>query len=155
MIESKQLLYGERKLSDTALDGLFGGLAAGATMAVYLMLWDLVAGRGSGTVLGMFDPSERGVALTGALMHLALASVYGILFGLVWWALRRALHWSVPAWLAGAVYGLLLLAVAKVVVLPAAVSPLAEIPTLHFAVAHVTYGVVLGYLSERIGARSV
>jgi hypothetical protein len=59
------------------------------------------------------------------------------------------------ALLAGAAYGLLLLAVAKVVVLPAAGSPLVEIPTLHFAVAHVIYGIVLGYLSERIGARSV
>src|SRR5688572_21548696 len=91
MIESKRLLYGERKLSDSALDGLFGGLVAGVAMAVYLVVWDLAAGRGSGAVLGMFDPSERGVALTGALMHLAVASVYGILFGLLWWALRRAL----------------------------------------------------------------
>lgn len=59
----------------------------------------------------------------------------------------------VAAQRAGAVYGLALLFVAKAVVLPAAGSPLAEIPTLHFAVAHVIYGVVLGYLSERIGGR--
>jgi hypothetical protein len=153
MMHSKQLIDRRRTTSDAALDGLFGGLTAGVAMAVYLVAWGLMTGMGPGAVLGMFDPGERGVALTGALTHLAVASVYGILFGLIWWALRRTLRLGVPAWLAGAVYGLLLLLVAKAVVLPAAGSPLAEIPTLHFAVAHVIYGVVLGYLSERIGAQ--
>src|SRR5215213_7721180 len=99
MIESKRLSYNERKISDTALDGLFSGLVAGVAMAVYLVIWGLVAGLGPGAVLGMFDPGERGVALTGALTHLAVASVYGILFGLIWWALRRALRLGLPAWL--------------------------------------------------------
>jgi hypothetical protein len=154
MIESKRLAYRERKISDAALDGLFGGLAAGVTMAVYLVIWGLTERLGPGAVLGMFDPSERGIGLSGALTHLAVASVYGILFGLTWWSLRRVLRVGVPAWLTGTIYGLLLLLVAKAVVLPAAGSPLAEIPTLHFAVAHVIYGVVLGYLSERIGVRA-
>jgi hypothetical protein len=96
----------------------------------------------------------RGAALSGALTHLAVASVYGILFGLIWWALRRGLRVAVPAWLAGALYGLALLAVAQAVVLPSAGSPLAEIPTLHFALAHLVYGVVLGWLSERMGGRN-
>jgi len=153
MIESKRLGYNDRKMSDAALDGLFGGLVAGVVMALYLVIWGLTVGLGPSAALGMFDPSERGIALTGALTHLAVASVYGILFGLIWWALRRGLRLGVPAWLPGMVYGLFLLLVAKAVVLPAAGSPLAEIPTLHFAVAHVIYGAVLGYLSERIGVR--
>jgi len=153
MIDSKRLAYGERKVSDAALDGLFGGLAAGVAMAIYLVVWGLTAGLGSGGVLGMFDPGLRGMALAGALTHLAVASVYGILFGLIWWALRRGLRLGARAWLAGILYGLALLLVAKVVVLPAAESPLAEIPTLHFAVAHVIYGAALGWLSERIEAR--
>jgi hypothetical protein len=155
MIGSKRLAYSERKLSDAALDGLFGGLVGGAAMAAYLVAWGLITGLGAGVVLGMFDPRERGVALSGALTHLAVASVYGILFGLIWWALRRGLRLGAPAWLAGAIYGLALLAVAKAVVLPAAGSPLAEIPTLHFAVAHLIHGAVLGFLSERIGAPAV
>jgi hypothetical protein len=154
MIESKRLAYNERRMSDSALDGLFGGLAAGVAMAIYLVIWGLREGLGSGAVLGMFDPSFRGIALSGALTHLAVASVYGILFGLIWWALRRALRLSVPAWLVGTVYGLLLLLVAKAVVLPAAGSPLTEIPILQFAVAHMIYGAALGYLSERIGVRA-
>ena len=155
MIESKRLAYNDRKLSDAALDGLFGGLAGGVAMGAYLVIWGLAAGRGPGAVLGLFDPGERSVALNGALTHLAVASVYGILFGLIWWMLRRTLRLGLPTWLAGAVYGLALLLAAMVVVLPSAGSPLAAIPTLHFAVAHVIYGVVLGRLSERIGGRAV
>jgi hypothetical protein len=155
MIHSKQLIDRRRTTSDAALDGLFGGLAAGLAMAAYLVVWGLVTGSGPGTVLGMFDPRERGVALSGALTHLAVAAVYGIMFGLIWWVLQRGLRLGVPAWLAGIVYGLLLLLVAKAVVLPSAGSALAEIPMLHFTVAHVIYGAALGFLSERIGARVV
>jgi hypothetical protein len=153
MIGSKRLAYAERKVSDTVLDGLFGGLAGGVAMAAYLVIWGILTGTGPGAVLGMFDPGERGVALSGALTHLAVASVYGIVFGLIWWVLRRGLRLGLPAWLAGAVYGLALLLVAKAVVLPSAGSPLAEIPTLHFAIAHLIYGAALGAVSEQIGAR--
>jgi hypothetical protein len=154
MIESKRLALSARKMSDAALDGLFGGLAGGVAMAIYLVLWGVTAGQGPGAVLGMFDPNERGVALTGALTHLAVSAVYGILFGLIWWSLRRVLRLGVPSWLVGALYGLALLLVAKLVVLPAGGSALAEIPALHFALAHVIYGALLGWLGERIGTRS-
>lgn len=153
MIDSKRLAYNERKVSDVVLDGLFGGLAGGVVMGLYLVLWGMAIGRGPGTILGMFDPNEHGAALAGGLTHLAVAAVYGILFGLVWWVLRRVPRLSVPAWFAGAIYGLVLLAIAKSVVLPAAGSPLAEIPALHFAIAHVIYGAALGYLIELIEAR--
>jgi hypothetical protein len=155
MIHNEQLIDRRRTTSDAALDGLFGGLAGGVTMAAYLVAWGLIMGMGPGAVLGMFDPDQRNVAAAGALTHLAVAAVYGILFGLIWWVLRRGLRLGVPAWLAGVVYGLLLLLAAKAVVLPAAGSPLAEIPTLHFTVAHIIYGATLGFLSERIGARAV
>ena len=155
MIGIKHLAYSERKLSDAVLDGLFGGLAGGLAMAAYLVAWGLIAETRPGVVLGLFDPSERGTALTGVLTHLAVASVYGIVFGLIWWVLRRGLRLGVPTWLAGAVYGLALLLVAQAAVLPAANSPLAAIPTLHFAIAHIIYGIVLGSISEQIAARSV
>jgi hypothetical protein len=154
MINSNRLAYGERKLSDAVLDGLFGGLAGGIAMAIYLVLWGLLAGRGPAAVLGLFDPALRGAAPAGALTHLAVAAVYGILFGLAWWVLGRMLPGANPAWLAGALYGLALLAVAKLVVLPAGGSALAEIPTLHFAVAHLLYGAVLGLLAEHMAGRA-
>lgn len=154
MIESKRLVYTERKLSDMALDGLFGGLAGGVAMAAYLLIWGLMAGLGSGAVLGLFDAGQAGVTMRGALTHLAVASVYGIMFGLIWWALQRGLHTSVPAWLVGIIYGVLLLLVARAVILPAAGSALAEIPTLHFALAHAIYGAALGWTIEQIARRA-
>lgn len=155
MIQSKRLVYNERKLSDLALDGLFGGLAGGVAMAIYLVIWGIVDRRGAVAVLGMFDPAMRGVAMTGALTHLAVSAVYGLLFGLIWWVAARLRRGLVPAWLFGALYGLALLALAKSIVLPAAGSPLAEIPTLHFAIGHVIYGALLGFVAESIGARAV
>jgi hypothetical protein len=55
----------------------------------------------------------------------------------------------VPLWPAGLAYGLVLLLVAEVIVLPATGSPLRDIPIVHFALAHVIYGVVLGLLIAR------
>jgi hypothetical protein len=151
MIGSRRLVWSERKPSDMALDGLFAGLIGGVAMAAYLLLWGLAAGRAPGALLGMFDPGAHGQALAGALTHLAIAAVYGIVFGLLRWLSRRAAG-TVPAWLIGAAYGLSLLIVAQRLVLPARGSPLAEIPALHFAIAHLVYGAVLGWLSERLAS---
>jgi hypothetical protein len=154
MIYSKRLADRSETMSDTILDGLFSGVAAGVAMAAYLVVWGLAVGKGPAEILGMFDPNGGAVAAVGALMHLAVAAVYGILFGLFWWLARRIIRRSIPAVAAGVVYGLALLIAAKVVVVPAADSTLAAIPVAHFALAHVIYGVVLGYLSERMGARA-
>lgn len=153
MRESKQVLYRARKRSDVTLDGLFGGLAGGAMMVVYLVLWGWMGGEPPQTVLGLFDPNQLGVPLTGLLTHLAISAVYGILFGLIWWALHRVLAFRVTAWLAGVAYGLALLTVAKAVILPLSGTPLAEIPTLHFALAHMLYGAVLGFVCERAASQ--
>jgi hypothetical protein len=48
MIESKRLADSGRKISDVALDGLFGGLAGGVAMAAYLAAWGLMTGVGPG-----------------------------------------------------------------------------------------------------------
>ncbi len=153
MRESKQVLYRARKLSDVTLDGLFGGLAGGAAMAVYLVLWGWMDGETPQTVLGLFDPDRRGIPLTGLLTHLAISAVYGILFGLIWWALRWTLRLGAPAWLIGVAYGLALLTITKTIILPLSGTPLAEIPTLHFALAHLLYGAVLGFMCERAAAQ--
>ncbi len=142
----EQLLVSRRKVSDAALDGLFGGLAGGIAMALYLIVWGWLAGRTPGSVLGLFDGAMRGAALSGALTHLAVSAVYGLLFGLSSWVLPL----YVPAWLGGMVYGLALVTIAEAALLPMSGSPLAEIPPLHFAVAHVIYGAILGLVSERM-----
>lgn len=150
MIESKVLAGSERKFSDLALDGLFGGLAGGAAMALYLVLWGSAAGQPAGDVLRLFGPNGPVSVLSGALMHLAVAAVYGIGFGALWWALGRVRRARVPGWLAGLLYGVLLLAAAKLLLLPGSGSALAEIPTLHFAIAHAAYGAALGAVSARL-----
>ena len=151
MIQSKRVPYIERKISDAALDGRSGGSAAGMAMAAYLVIWGWQPGVKFWR--GAVRSGMRGAA-AGGLTHRRVASVYGILFGLIWWMLQRGLRVAVPAWLVGAVYGLALLGVAKAVVLPVASSPLDEIPTLHFAVAHAILRAALGWLSEWLAGRN-
>lgn len=149
MRDGNQLLVRQRTFTDAALDGLFGGLAGGITMALYLILWGVLASRTATAVLALFDGNMQDVALRGALTHLAVSAVYGLLWGV----LRRVLRVRSGATLAGAAYGLALFALAAMVLLPLASSPLAEIPALHFGIAHLVYGATLGYVSSWIAAR--
>jgi hypothetical protein len=56
----------------------------------------------------------------------------------------RALWPWLPGAAAGLLYGLLLYGLAQGLVLPWSRSALAAIPPLHFAVAHIIYGLALG-----------
>ncbi len=152
MNKSKPLTY-PATIGDAAVDGLLAGLVAGSGMAGYLVFAGLTAGEGPGQVLGRFAPGAEAAALTGALMHLAVGAVYGMLFALGWWLLVR---WrGVPAWLAGLIYGVMLWLIAEAIILPSTGSPLAQIPPVHFALAHGIYGVILGFLVGRNANRPV
>ena len=148
MQNDRQLTYKEATLGDAAVDGLLAGGGAGLLMAAYLIVVGLAMGETVGVVLGRFDPGQGGAPLVGALAHLATAGVYGVIFGLLGRFVPRGWRGRVPGWLAGLVYGLALFAVA-LALLPAVASPLQEIPRLHFAVAHVIYGLTLGFLFHR------
>ena len=148
MQNDEQLTYKEVTLGDAAVDGLLAGGGAGLLMAAYLIVAGLAMGETVGVVLGRFDPGQGGAPLVGALAHLATAGVYGVIFGLLRRFVPRGWRGRVPGWLAGLVYGLALFAVA-LVLLPAVASPLQEIPRLHFAVAHVIYGLTFGFLIHR------
>ncbi len=148
MNESKQLTYTETTLGDAAVDGLLAGGGAGVLMAAYLIVAGLAMGETVGVVVGRFDPGRGGAPLVGALAHLATAGVYGVVFGLLGRFVPRGWRGRVPGWLAGLVYGLALFAVA-LVLLTAVASPLLEIPSPHFAVAHLIYGLTLGFLFHR------
>ncbi len=150
MTDSKRLITKNITLGDAAVDGLCSGVIAGVVMVAYLVMVELVAGPGPELVLGRFDPNEATSPLTGRLMHLAVASVYGALFGLIGWLTARVRPFGrLPAWLAGLAYGLTLLLLAKAVILPGVASPLLEISTVHFTLAHVIYGLTLGFLFNR------
>lgn len=133
---------------DAAVGGLLHGLAAGLAMAAVFVLAGLLRGQGPAETLAAFTLSGQPVAsnaLTGLLGHLAVAGVYGLIWGLAWRAIgRRA---AIPAWLAGLVYGLLLWGVAQVLVRSIGAS-LALIAPWALLAGHLVYGVMLGFLSR-------
>jgi hypothetical protein len=141
-----------RTAGDAAVDGLLAGAAAGVAMAACLVVIGLLAGEGPAVVLARFDPSGARAAspLIGAVMHLAVSAVYGLLFGLIYRLIGRGrLVGRAAGALMGLVYGLALFLLAQGLAATPAGAALREIPTLHFAVAHLVYGLVLGWLVGR------
>jgi hypothetical protein len=127
---------------------LLAGGVAGVAMAVYLLAAAGLSGEGPATLLARFDGSGSGLSVAGALNHLAVAAVYGAVFG----GLRHLIPFRRNDWrlglLCGLAFGLALWAVALAVLLPAA-SPLRAIAPVHFAVAHGVYGLIIGYMVQR------
>jgi hypothetical protein len=132
---------------DAAVSGVLAGVIAGSLMAAYLALTGWLVGAGAAMTLARFDPVSGDRALVGLLAHLAMSAVLGAGYGLLANMLVRRSAW--PGWLTGLLYGLALWALSKLVVLPAAGSPLLEVPALHWALAHVLYGLSLGWLVGR------
>jgi len=128
---------------DAAVNGLFNGLLGGVAMAAVIVIFSLLGGQGLG-YLGNFSAGAPVLPLLGLVMHLAVSSIYGMLYGLVrrWTRLER-LTW-LPAWLAGLVYALVLWVFAVVVLLPAAQSLILTLPWVVFFTGHIAYGLVLG-----------
>lgn len=144
----QQAAVRQGSLGDAAVDGLFAGLGAGLVMAAYLVLAGLLNGQGPALVLARFSTTENATPWQGLLSHLAVSSMYGMVFGLLLFALLRHAH-PERIWLAGALYGLLLFFVAEFVILPGTGSPLGETPGFHLAAAHLLYGLAIGIFSSR------
>jgi len=135
---------------DKAVDGLLAGLLAGLAMALTLVGVALASGENPGVMMGRFDVVNGNAAATGALLHLAVSGIYGAIFALIYYALvglRPRIH--TYGWLIGLLYSLFLWAVARGVFLPAAASPLLDIPPVGFILAHVVYGLVLGHRVQK------
>lgn len=136
-------------LGDTTVDGLLSGIGAGVIMAVFLILCGLLAGTHPLVTLSAFADGNRASALTGGIVQLAVAGVYGALFGLLAAVGSRRWHLAAPrAWVAGTVYGLALLVIARLVIMPGAPA-LNRIPLIPMVVAHIIYGLALGYFFDR------
>lgn len=153
MNSDKSLTRQAVQLGDAAVDGLIQGLLAGGAMALYLIGVTLLAGGDVGVLLARFDAGEASSPLRGALLHLAVSGVYGMLFGLIDRGLRARIR--LPGVWLGILYAAVLFVIAEAVLLPGAQSPLLAIPWVHFAVAHAIYGLTLGALSARVGRRLV
>jgi hypothetical protein len=133
-----------KNTSDVIIDGLFGGLAAGAVMAIMLGLTSFLINLAPVELFGRFSTGEIRAPITGLLLHLAVSSIYGAIFSLFAHWLPKALRRRLPAWLAGLIYATVLLFVALGVLIPGLQSPLSELPIWMLALAHAGYGLALG-----------
>ncbi|MBE2222575.1 MAG: hypothetical protein IAF02_13595 [Anaerolineae bacterium] len=140
-----------KTIGDAAVDGLLAGILAGVCMAAYLVLAGLLTDIAPAVMLSHFDPRQTGNWLTGFVAHLAVSAVYGVIFALLFLGLTRLrsafLHWG---WLVGLAYGLLLFGVAQAAFLTGVNSGLMQITAVNLLIAHVLYGVVLGYQMDRV-----
>lgn len=139
------------KASDRIIDGLFAGIIAGVVMAGYLLLVGLFQGASPVQSLMRFALNEGDSPLIGGLFHLAVSAVYGAAFGLGFYILAR---WrdGMSVWTAsflGLVYGLVLYALARTILIPGTNSALSEIPAMHFAIAHLLFGICLSVILSR------
>lgn len=131
---------------DAAVGGLLHGLAAGLAMAAFLVLAGLAQGQTPASVLGVFTISGEPNVLAGLLGHLAVAGVYGLVWGVAWRALGPRLR--LPAILAGLFYGLLLWGVSQVL-LRSIGTQLSLLAPWALLGGHLVYGLVVGLLSRR------
>ncbi len=154
-MQTQSLHHTKSGWGDAAVDGLISGVAAGLLMAVFLLVAGAFGGKGLADVLRQFDPGAGPAPLTGAVTHLAISGVYGILFASLWRPLARV--WvRLPVWLFGLIYGLLLWLLAAAVTAARAglgAGWLQGISAAQLAVAHLIYGLALGWSVRRLQRR--
>jgi hypothetical protein len=147
MANGSRYMSRNQSIGDAAVDGLLAGMAAGLVMGVILVLLGLLDGTGPATVLGRFDPADSGSPAVGGLLHLAVSGIYGVILAILYRFLtHRWTGMKKMGWVIGVGYGLVLWLSAQFVFLPGLNSSLSEIVPLYFALSHLGYGAVLGYL---------
>jgi hypothetical protein len=135
------------RVGDAAVGGLLHGLAAGLAMAVFLAAAGLVQGQTPASVLGVLSISGEANVLTGLLGHLAVAAVYGLVWGVAMAGLGSRM--AMPAMLAGLIYGLVLWGVSQVLVRSIG-TQLALLAPWALLGGHLVYGLVVGFLSRKV-----
>lgn len=137
---------------EAVVDGLLAGVGAGGVMAACLVLAGLALGVGPGPVLGSLDVSGANAPAAGLLAHLAVAGVFGAVFGGAWrftpWR-RTEIRLSL---LCGLGYGGLLWATAAGLWQPALAGRahlFAGMPAWQLLAAHSAYGLTLSLLFSR------
>ncbi len=138
--------------------GLLAGLIGGIGMAMLMMIVTALAGMGFlvplYAIAATFNRSwamthgfNGGPLLVGLMLHMVNSAIFGLIFTLLLrWVFPRALALPLAA-VAGMVWGLILLFVNQLIVLPIADPPMVTATSGIFGwwlVAHLMYGVVLG-----------
>ncbi len=144
MSGSSQAMERNISLGDGSVDGLLAGFAAGLAMLGVLIIEGWLGDLTAAQVTASFAPPMTSGPPAGFLLHLATAGIYGLIFG----ALTRTLQRRRILGL-GVVYGLILWLLARTILLPLADSPLLALPAAGFLLAHLAYGLVLGFILAR------
>jgi hypothetical protein len=150
MSNSQPLIRARSSIGDAAVDGLLHGVGAGMVMAIYLILIGVVTGVGVTTILSAFDLGQGTSPVRGALIHLAMAMIYGMTFSLLYRPIgrRRSIGRGGTTSM-GVMFGLLLWLITQIAFAAGINVALNNLPTVHLAVAHVIYGAALGWLTGR------
>lgn len=151
-MENTKRITKTMSVGDAAVEGLMYGIVAGIAMALFVLLVEWLSGVAPLTVLGYFDGGGNASPFMGAFTHIAVAGIYGAVFGMIAMVVARMFgaRMSFTIWLgAGALYGMLIFGIAEWVILPRSDSPLREMPLWSFALAHLFYGAVLAALWVR------
>jgi hypothetical protein len=138
-----------KSTSDAIIDGLFNGIQAGLLMGMYLALALIASSQGIGPFLNDLSQVTGSSPLTSVFFHLAVSGIYGTLFGGV--SKLISLKWpaSTSTWPSqgtGVVFGALLYLFASTILLPETGQLLQDIQPIHFLIAHLIYGWMLGLL---------
>lgn len=143
------LSHSDSSAGEYAVDGLLNGLIAGVVMAAYLTVVTLIVGDDLTQLFQRFSFSGDSTVAGGIFLHLAVAGIYGLCYGLILRFLARMRLNRLPALVTGVVYGFGLWLVAQLVLLPGTDMPLAQLSSLHFAISHIFYGLTLGFMTHR------
>jgi hypothetical protein len=150
MSKSQPLIRARYAPGDAAIDGLLNGAAAGVMMAIYLMISGVLTGAGLAATLSAFDLGQGASPVRGALIHLAVAAIYGMVFGLI----DRLIERSRPVgrggtMMMGVTFSMLLWLITQIALAAGITVALNSLPPVHLAAAHALYGLMLGWLTGR------
>lgn len=140
----------KKGIGDRAVDGLLAGIGAGVAMAIFLLVVGLISSESPATILSRFDPVNASNMITGLLTHLAVSAIYGVIFGLLVWAIVQVKSSLLRfGWLVGLLYGVALYAIAQGAFWAGVDSGLMQFTAVVLFLAHAVYGLVLGMLVGR------
>ncbi len=153
MDNSQSLTRTRPSTGDAAVDGLLNGAVAGVVMAIYLLLISAATGAGLVATLNAFDLGYGTSPVRGVLIHLAVAAIYGMVFGLACRVIaRRQPIGRSGGVIIGVMYGLLLWLITHIILAAGINIALSSVPMPQLAVAHAIYGATLGWLVSRTRA---
>jgi uncharacterized membrane protein YagU involved in acid resistance len=149
---TKSTIAQKMSSGEVAVGGLFSGLWVGLGMSAFLLVASLLGGDSlieSITHLSLTESEQPWIA---TLTHLAVSTVYGLVFGLIYAFITQRWRLKPSWWLAvalGSLYGLVLWFLAVNILVPGTAYPLREISASVLVGAHLVYGLTLGILTFR------